>query len=131
MATWHSNIPAVQAALREGQALGLIAAAQVVVNAVKRGLRGGYTSGDFVTGNSINHVTKGPVEQDAAGAFIRVGTSLLYNLYWELGHHNLFSGRYERRPLWIPSLLDTRAAQGRAYAAQMKAALAKIRPLPT
>ena len=130
MATWDSNIPAAQAALREGRELGLIAAAQVVINQVKRGLRGGYTSGDFVTGNSINHVTRGPVEYDAGEAFIRVGTSVLYNLYWELGHHNLFSGRYERRPIWLPSLLDTRAAQQRAYAAQIKAALAKLRPLP-
>lgn len=123
MARWRSNIPTIKAELARVEALGLIAAAQVVVNEIKIRLRGGYTSGDFVTGNSINHVTRSEPERDGGGAFIKVGTSVLYNLYWELGHYNLFSRRYERRPVYLPALLDTRQAQAAAFAAQLKRAL--------
>jgi len=128
--SWRSNIPAVQEALLQGRALGLIAAANVVQNAVKRGLRGGYTSGDFVTGTSLNHVTRGNVEEFHGDAYIKVGTDLLYNLYWELGHHNAWTRRYERRPVWVPALIDTRRAQARAYAAQIRLALGKIPRIP-
>ena len=128
--SWRSNIAEVQAALREGRAKGLIAAAQVVQNAVKKGLRGGYTSGDFVTGNSINHVTRSAVQEDGGGAFIQVGTSVLYNLYWELGHHNAWTRRFERRPVWVPALIDTRTQQARAFAAQIKLALRRVPRLP-
>ena len=55
-----SNLPAVRAQIDRARNAGLIAAAHVVINEVKRGLTGGYTSGAFVTGRVLNSVTRTP-----------------------------------------------------------------------
>ena len=34
-----------------------------------------------------------------------VGTKLIEALYWELGHHNRFTRKYERVQLWVPTAL--------------------------
>jgi hypothetical protein len=129
MAKWTSNTPAVLAALREGNRRGLLAAAMVYKNRVKRDLAGGYTSGDFVTGTSVNHVTNTLPIVTPAGGRIVVGTNLMYNLYWELGHHNLFTGHYERVRIWVPALVEERLAMLSAFAIQMQASLAAVPPL--
>lgn len=104
---------------------GLLAAAYPVSNAVKKNLRGGYTSGDFVTGQSVNHVTIGQVFQDAVGWAIKVGTDLLYNLFWELGHNNIYLRKFVRVEKWRPALLDSRfesmQAFNRVYGQTLKA----------
>jgi hypothetical protein len=79
---------------------GLTAAAYVYANLVKRALAGGYTSGDFVTGRVLNSVTIG----EPSGLYIDVGTDLDYAEYWEIGHHNIFTRRYERVMIWEPAL---------------------------
>jgi len=127
MATYRSNLTAVQAALRTGVRNGLLAGAQILVNAVKLGLRGGYTTGDFVTGMSINHVTRSPVVMTGAfDGYIKVGTSLDYNLFWELGHYNLFTRRFERVRVWEPAAWAQEAAIKLAFAAQVERALAGV-----
>lgn len=105
---YESHTDAVLGQMRAAARAGTIAAAQVYINGVKRELRGGYTTGEYVTGNVINSVTR--TELDAAdvgtyedndgieratpeaepsphqdGVEIVVGTNLLYALYWELG----------------------------------------------
>ena len=114
-ATWTSRLPQFERRSIQAQQDGLRAAAYVLANQVKRNLRGGYTSGDFVTGNSINHVTIGPVSEASRGLFIRVGTNLLYNLYWELGHYNIFSRRHERVEKWRPAMMDSRSQMQAAF----------------
>lgn len=115
MAAWRSNLPALTRAMDEAAQKGLQAAAYPVSNAVKRNLRGGYTSGDFVTGQSVNHVTIGQVFRDGTGWAIQVGTDLLYNLFWELGHNSIFTRRFERVEKWRPALLDSRFESAQAF----------------
>lgn len=79
---------------------GLKAAAYVYANEVKRALAPGYTSGAFVTGRVLNSVTVG----EPANGAIEVGSDVDYAMYWELGHHNLFTRRYERVEIWRPAL---------------------------
>lgn len=98
------------------QAAGMIAAAQVIINAVKRGLTGGYTSGDFVTNNVRGSVTRSEPYAIAGGYGIQIGTNVKYALFWELGHYNLFTGRYERVEVWLPAFLNNLEAAMAAYA---------------
>lgn len=35
-----------------------------------------------------------------------VGTKIIQALYWELGHHNTFTRKYERVQLWVPTAAD-------------------------
>lgn len=77
----------------------LTAAGYVYANEVKRALAGGYTSGDFVTGRVLNSVTVG----EPYGPYIDVGTDLDYAQYWEIGHHNVFTRKYERVEIWEPA----------------------------
>lgn len=97
----------------------LTAGAQVVINGLKDekplGVRGGYTSGDFVTGNLLNSIQTSDVQTDAAGTFIMVYTDLMYAVYWEYGHYNIFTRKYERQERWFPTLIRTREDVIRAY----------------
>jgi hypothetical protein len=125
-AKWTSSLGEFTRKLEEAQKKGLVAAAQVYVNEVKRGLRGGYTSGAFVTGESINRVTRGEPEQEAGGEwYIRVGTTLLFNLFWELGHHNIFTRHFEQKQVWGPVFEETQDAQREAYVKVMRRVLDK------
>lgn len=122
--TYQSNLSAVVERLRRARMAGLIAAATVLINAVKRGLTGGYKSGDFVTGNVRSSVTRTEPIVDGEGGSIAVGTNVMYALYWEIGHVNLFTRRFERKEVWMPALTSTaeeiRAAYARAFAAAMQ-----------
>lgn len=110
------------------QAGGLVAAATVIQNAVKRGLRGGYTSGDFVTGTNVNHVLRSEPEFRGGIGEIRVGTDLnpCYPLFWEIGHYNIFTRKFERKEVWGPAYHDSRddaiAAFQRVFARGLAAA---------
>lgn len=113
---YKSNLPAVEAQMNRARDAALIAAAQVPLNAIKEELAGGYTSGDFVTGASLNAATRtDPVTEDGVRV-IRIGTNLLYNLFWEIGHLNLFTGKFERKEIWVPKLLSTAQEQALAFA---------------
>lgn len=113
--SYKSNLPQITALLRRARFAGLLAMAAVVVNAVKGALQGGFTSGRFVTGFLINSVTHGEPEENANGAFILIGTNVQYAIYWELGHLNIFTRKFERVEKWIPALFGTRAEQLAAY----------------
>ena len=94
---YESHVAEAKRRFQKATGDGLLASAQVYVNAVKRGLRGGYTSGEFVTGNVINSVTampgegsrtyelpdgtevptpKAAVQVHADGQYVEVGTNL-------------------------------------------------------
>lgn len=121
--SYQSNLPAVIARMRRARSAGLIAAATVLINAVKRGLAGGYKSGAFVTGHVLNSVTRS--EPDLVDGSILVGTNVPYALYWEVGHDNLYSRRFERVEVWYPAMTSNReqiaAAYARAYSREMAA----------
>lgn len=109
--------------LARAQRAGLIAQANVIRNAWKRELRshhGGFTTGRFSTGHAINALTVGEVFQTGFASFaIRVGTNVRYHLFWEVGHLNSWTRRYERVPTLEPAVNTTqdeqRAAFGRAF----------------
>lgn len=42
---------------------------------------------------------------DQTGWTAQVGTNKIEALYWELGHRNLFTRKYERVQLWVPTAL--------------------------
>lgn len=125
-AKWSSPVGGVAAVMRmhrAAQQAGIRASAYIVYNAVKLGLRGGYTSGAFAVGNVINSVTISAVFEEAGIFGVRIGSNVPYALYWELGHHNIFTRRYERVEVWRPALVDnreeSRAAFNRAYKRSM------------
>lgn len=96
--------------------VALIAAAQVIINAVKRRLAGGYTSGAFTTGNVLNSVTRSDPEPTGLGGYaLEIGTNVPYALYWELGHHNVFTRKYERAPVWEPAFLESQGDAASTY----------------
>ena len=86
----------------------LTAAAIVVRNQAKRNVRGGFKSGDFVTGNLMNKIE---YRVSVAEKTAEIGTEVDYGAYWELGHHNTFTGKYERHEWLRPALEKTVAEQ--------------------
>lgn len=113
--SYQSNLPQITQQMRDARGAGLLAAAAVVENKVKEGLRGGYKSGAFVTGNVMASVNHSDPVVDVSGAYILVGTDVMYALYWELGHNNLFTRQFERKEVWMPAFLSSRAEQVAAY----------------
>lgn len=94
-------------------------AALVVQNQAKLNVRGGFKSGAFVTGrlmNSIAHEVVAGLNPRA-----RVGTTVDYGAWWELGHFNIFTGNYEREEWLAPAFRTTTVAQKTAAVAAIKA----------
>ena len=141
---YRSNLLNVDRTIQEATEDGLIAAANVIRNAVIMRLRGGYTSGDYVTGTSIRAVTVTPVFTLGGVPSIRVGTDLMYNLYWELGWRPA-SGHYVLNPetwknvliqasgprrvmrveIWRPAFQETQTGQQRAFARAFQRRMSK------
>jgi hypothetical protein len=97
---------------------GLVAAAEVYAGEVKQFLQRGYTTGDFVTGAAAASVNVSAPFLDESGAWaIRVGSSLEYTLYWELGHFNLYTKKFERVEHWRFALDESQSAMQAAFAA--------------
>lgn len=124
---WTSHLDQFNRDRDEAERLGVIAAAYILVNAVKRALKGGYTSGAFVTGHVINSVTRGTPFREGMGWTIEVGSNLNYALFWEIGHHNRWTRKYERVEKWRPAFMDSRPAMAEAYARQWERTMSKWR----
>lgn len=131
MATWTRRVPDMDDRFDGAMASGLLAAAYVYYNELKRRLAGGYTSGAFVTGHLLNSITIAPPVYEGRNLVVRVGTMLLYALAWEVGHNNLFTRRFERQERWFPTAIDTATDQRRAFAAAFGAGLANGATLGT
>jgi hypothetical protein len=108
----HSNREQVEARMRQAEADALTAAAQVYRNAMTEELQGGYTSGAFYSGMQgiAGSVAVSEPQRDPQGAYIVVGTNVVYGKHWELGHLNLFTGKFERAEKWRPTL-ESKAAE--------------------
>lgn len=93
---------------------------------IVRRLQGGYTSGAFVTGAAANAVRRGAPEWDDGAWRAPVYTDDEKAVFWELGHRNLFTRRYERVEHWRLAMEDTRERQfeagARAFARVMRQA---------
>ena len=96
---------------------GLVAAAELYSGAIKDKLQHGYTSGDFVTGNAAASVNTTPPFEDDGGWAIKVGTNEMYLLFWETGHINLFTRKYERVEHWRAAMEEQGEAMRSAFAA--------------
>ena len=92
-------------------------AALAVRNQAKRNVRGGFKSGLFVTGrlfNDISHVLTGSGDKMEA----QVGTVIDYGAFWELGHHNAYTRKYERVQWLKPAFASTTDIQAK-FAGQL------------
>jgi hypothetical protein len=125
---YQSNLPAVRAQMERARDAGLIAAAQVVINDEKRRLRGGFTSGLFVTGNILNSVTRTEPTDENGVRVIRVGTDVEYAPFWELGHVNAWSRKFERVETWVLALFSTASEQAAAFSRVFARFMASQRP---
>jgi hypothetical protein len=59
---------------------------------------------------------------------IRVGTDVDYAAHWELGHENLFTGKFERKEVWVPALFRTANEQAAAFSRVFARFMASQRP---
>ena len=116
----------VSKAYKEASRLGMDAAANVYEREVKRAHNDHYTSQDFrgtlKVRQSIRRTNPMP---ESGGWFSRIGTKLRQPLYWELGHQNLFTGKFERREIWKPVAIAQAKAIRDAYARVVKRVMAR------
>lgn len=125
---YQSNLPTVRARMEQARDAGLIAAAEVVRTEVKEGIRGGYTTGRFVTGHALNSVKRTEPYDSAEGRAVSVYSELNYVMFWEVGFvpaRGVFSpglGRntqgpigMQRKEIWAPALISTTPAQLAAF----------------
>lgn len=84
---------------------GLMAAGELYAEAVQAKLARGYTSGRYV-GDSRRpvaasvRVAKPANDRKDGQRVVRVGSRNPLARLWELGHHNRFTGRFERVEHW-------------------------------
>lgn len=106
---FHDNTPEARRMLRDIAVAAMRAALVVIETQAKKNTRGGFTSGRFVTGGwrSITH----EVVADDHHVEGSVGTTLRHFAFWELGHQNIFTRRYERAPWLRPAMEETQAKQ--------------------
>lgn len=107
---------AFSAQFRQGIDQGLVAAAYVYRNAVVTKLSRGYTSGAFVTPHVALTVGVSAAMDVDGRRVVLVGTNVMYALYWEMGHFNLFTRRHERVEHWRMAMMETGPAQFAAFA---------------
>ena len=123
----NSNVDAVSARFDAALGDALFAAALVYRNAMTEALRnaptGGYTTGDFDHGMAgvAGSVAVSEPASDAAGQFVAVGTNIVYAKFWELGHINLFTRKYERVERWRPTLARESENMAAKFAAVLNA----------
>lgn len=101
-----SNRAAVEARMSQAEEDALVGAAFVYRNAMEDALTGGYTSGAFYSGKQgvAGSVAVSEPQRDDRGAYVSVGTNVIYAKFWELGHRNLFTRRFERVEKWRPTM---------------------------
>jgi hypothetical protein len=112
---YKSNLTAVTRDLKQARTAGLQASAEVYQQHVANELRGGFTSGDFATGDLADSVEVSEVQTTEKGAAIKVGTSVFYAAQWELGFISAFTRQFERKEVWMPALDTTREPQMAAF----------------
>jgi hypothetical protein len=100
--------------------LGLAAAANVLRNAVVKEFGSNYYKGGAFRSTLFvkqrTYYLTPYRSSDGGGWETQVGTPVMQALYWELGHHNTFTRKYERVRIWEPAGLASTGAMRSAYA---------------
>ena len=107
-ATWKSRLPEFKRADAIAQKTALEESAEVYETAMKVRLERGITTGAFTTGDLADSVTHSVPHRERDGWVTRVGSPVGIARAWELGHHNIFTGRFERVEIWRPVLVEQR-----------------------
>lgn len=104
-ATFTDNSDAFRRRYREAARLGVDAAANVLEREVARAHDATYYKGGAFRGTLKirQSIRRSPPTSQATGWTAKVGTNKIQALFWELGHHNLFTRHYERVRLWVPT----------------------------
>lgn len=97
--------PEFRARYREAARLGVDAAANVLEREVARAHDARYYKGGAFRGTLLvkQSIRRSPPEATPQGWVSKVGTNKLPALFWELGHMNLFTRKFERVRLWVPT----------------------------
>ena len=120
----------VAAAYERASFLGMDAAANVYEREVKRAHGDHYTSQAFRSTLSVRQsIRRTQPMRTKEGWYSRVGTKLRQPLYWELGHQNLFTGKFMRREIWKPTAIAQAQAIRDAYARVVSRILEKKKTL--
>jgi hypothetical protein len=106
------HLPRARTAIRAGVDAFLRAAADAYRSALltKYGEhRGGYTSGEYATGATVQSIQASePYAADSGGRAIAVFTDDVVAVYWTLGfQHAGANGQYHRVDHWSPAMLDS------------------------
>ena len=108
----------------DGVPRGLVAAALLYQGALRPKLQRGYTSGDFTQGIQAAAVQVGVPERGPDGDWgITVGTNEMISLYWEMGHQNLFTRKYERVEYWRETMDEQGDAMAAAFGGELRVRL--------
>lgn len=113
------------------QALGTIGEAMVravaiqTVNDAKLKTRGGFKSGRFVT-TGWNKITWKVDNPGGIAPVATVGHSDKHWAFWELGHHNAFTGQYERVEWLRPAMDEKRVVKTEVARRAAKQAAEKV-----
>lgn len=96
---------------------GMDAAAMVLLNAVRIGFGSTYYKGGrFRSTLQVKQsIRKLMPYKTQSGWETQVGTKLIEALYWELGHQNLFTRKYERVQIWEPAGKESTGEMIAAY----------------
>ena len=99
------------------------AATMVVWRQAKMNARGGFGSGDFVTGgwSQIGWAVKAGTHHAAVG---QVGAPQAHFAYWEFGHQNIFTRQYERNRWLSKAFISTPKKQQEAATAAVRKVVA-------
>jgi len=133
---WQSRIPDLVKGWDLAERAGLRAAGNEMAKIIRPRLRGGYKGGQFQIGGSRVGELHGEHRGSPVASSVRVqikrgrGTLAakvvgnLTALFWEIGHHNIFTRQYERVEIWRPALIENRDRVAQWFAAAMKKRLA-------
>jgi hypothetical protein len=99
------NSDAFRRRYREAARLGTDAAANVLEREVAKAHDSTYYKGGAFRGTLLvrQSIRRSPPTDTSTGWLSKVGTNKLPALFWELGHHNIFTRKYERVRIWVPT----------------------------
>jgi hypothetical protein len=115
--------------LRLASEAGLLAAANHYRNRMVEVLLPGYTSGAFSNRlqGVAGSIAVSPVTATGDGLEVQVGTNQVgpngapYPVFWELGHLNTFTRKFEHQPRWEPTLIEEMGPMRERFMAAFRA----------
>lgn len=126
------NSAAFRARYREAARLGIDAAANVLEREVAKAHDASYYKGGAFRGTLKvrQSIRRSPPEATPTGWAAKVGTNKLPALFWELGHINLFTRKYERNRIWVPTAMANLERMRKNFAAVVARVMGGAGPKP-